>query len=280
MTDRRSSPSSGLGIDRFYIWPEGSDSYDHAQNAANWDMADAFIGVPSAGDWPPTTGIDGGIYREVKLLENERSPIGTVISWFRPDHATPIPNLWHVCDGSTLTSSYHDFPGGGSVTLPDLRNKFVLGADDTTANGTAAVAVSSGNINAAAGAPGAQATGGSNKIVQTISQLAQHVHNFSGHALPVHSHYTISVIDGFTLNHAVTWIHTFQNGGSTRGINNMGGLSGATSSLGSNNPETGLDSAGTPDGDISSVGSSSPMDNRPNWIGLIFLVKVLYSTTP
>jgi microcystin-dependent protein len=45
-----------------------------------------------------------------------------------------VPDGWHICDGSTVTGS-----DGNSVTVPDLRNRFILGADTGTsgrANGT------------------------------------------------------------------------------------------------------------------------------------------------
>lgn len=303
MTDRWSNPSGSLGVDRFHVWPAGSDSYDHVQNAANWDMADSLIGIPSAGTWPPTTGIDGGIYREVKLLVNERQPIGAIVPWFRPSATIAIPTLWAVCDGSTLTSGQHAFPGiAGSVTLPDLRNKFILGADPNLAIGAGAVAVTDININTAAGAPGAQGAGGSNTIVQTTAQMPSHSHTFVGNALAAHAHtatfsgqplgtHIHNAVDVVT--QAIKYDTTFAGNGSKKGISDIAGVGGATagydvvvatapSSAGTPGGTVSVSSisAGTPSGSISSSGSGSPMDNRPNWVGLIFICKVLYSTTP
>ena len=43
-------------------------------------------------------------------------PSGGIIMWTGPE--TSVPNGWHVCDGTAN-------PGG--TTIPDLRNKFVVG---------------------------------------------------------------------------------------------------------------------------------------------------------
>ena len=263
--DRYSEPSNN----RFHVWPAGSDSYDHTQNQQNWDLLDAILGYPATGDWPPvhTNSTNGGIYREVTRLQNDRVPIGTIISWFRPTSTTPVPDTWHICDGSVLAAGNgvnHSFPGiSGSVTLPDLRNKFILGADPTAGNqGNPAVAVTSPNIDTAAGAPGAQAAGGSNKIVQTKDQLA------------AHDHFTVDfnpIPDIPGSGNGITWFSHFATLGSggNIAINNMGhNMTGASDYSGAADPHT------------SPTGSGSPMDNRPNWYGLIFLCKVLYSTTP
>lgn len=310
MTDRWSNPSGGLGIERFRVWPAGTDSYSHSDLTQNWDTLDGIIGIPSSGDWPPTTGIDGGIYNEVLLLQDERTPIGTVVAWFRPNGATSIPTNWHACDGTTLTSSFHDFPGGGSVTLPDLRNRFILGADASDANGAAAANVGDATIDTSSGAPGPQASGGSNKIVQSISQMPSHTHTFAGNPLnshvhtftgnalgpmPPHSHYSVDYPDlPFTPHqHLVEFANDLQGGGGRKAVVDFGGASGATDiylgidfstssdSAGSPGTPTGTVSsvsAGTPTGTNASTGSGSPMDNRPHWYGLIYICKVLYSS--
>ncbi len=91
-------------------------------------------------------------------------PLKTVVPWYA-DLATGTtpPAGWAVCDGTTLNTSQQDIIGS-SWTLPDLRNKFILGASLTNADGVPGVATTSGSINAAAGAPGPKGVGGSNKI--------------------------------------------------------------------------------------------------------------------
>lgn len=54
--------------------------------------------------------------------------LGQVVFFWRPNISVPIPTGYEVADGRTLTSGQHDFPGGGNLNLPDLRNRFVLGA--------------------------------------------------------------------------------------------------------------------------------------------------------
>lgn len=56
-------------------------------------------------------------------------PIGTVIDWWRPDAAWPVPDGYQVCDGSTVTDATSPL---FNVALPDLTGKFVMGV--TTVN--------------------------------------------------------------------------------------------------------------------------------------------------
>jgi hypothetical protein len=81
-------------------------------------LKDAGVTTPKIADRSVTA---------IKLAE-DILPIGTVIPWWRPSIATPIPAGWEVADGHQLTSGQHDFGGGGTITLPDLRNRFILGA--------------------------------------------------------------------------------------------------------------------------------------------------------
>lgn len=249
MADRWSNPSGPLGINRFRVWPAGSDSYDHTEQTVNWDTLDGLLGVPSLGTWPPSTGVNGGIYKEIKLLQLERAPIGACMPWVRPLDAIDIPAGWVPLDGRTLQPSEHEFPGvAGSVLLPNLVNAFVLGASpDKTAQQTA-VGVGSGEIDAANGAPGPQGVGGTNQVVLTTGQLASHAHPHS-HSFnrqvkriprdffdPADANYIINVRDEIT--------HTE-----------------VTAS------------------DSTLAGSGLPHENRPRFVGLIWICKVKYVAT-
>lgn len=172
MADRWSSPSGGEGYHRFYVWPAGSDSYDHASLATNWDTLDGIIGIPSGSNWPPDTGVDGGIYKQIALNTLNLMPIGTVFPWFRPSATIAIPTGCHVCDGTVLTSGNHSFPVAGSVTLPDLINSFWLGADPNLTIGQAGVADTDSSVNQDGGAPGAQGVGGYNAQTLTLTGAA------------------------------------------------------------------------------------------------------------
>src|SRR5207244_3483199 len=67
--DRWSNPSGSIGQHRFRVWPAGPDSYDHTELTANWDHLDGILGAPPSGMWPPTEGINGGIYKLIKDLQ-------------------------------------------------------------------------------------------------------------------------------------------------------------------------------------------------------------------
>lgn len=71
-------------------------------------------------------------------LDPAIEPVGIVISWYRPNINTPLPTGWIPCDGRSLPFGDHDFVGGGIIFLPDLRNKFVLGADTVAGTGSGA----------------------------------------------------------------------------------------------------------------------------------------------
>jgi hypothetical protein len=112
----------------------------------------------------------------VKLAEGIRY-LGELSFFWRPTTALPIPDGWEVADGRTLTGAEHDFPGGGNVTLPDLRNKFVLGAA-TGGTGTAS------NVPPAIGQ-----TGGTNAANLAHSHVVDpHVHGTVPHSHTVAAH--------------------------------------------------------------------------------------------
>src|SRR5262245_9108077 len=80
MADRWSNPSGSVGVHRFRVWPSGTDSYDHVELAANWDKLDAMIGEPPSGDWPPSEGVNGGIYALIKALQDEDTNLQSQIT--------------------------------------------------------------------------------------------------------------------------------------------------------------------------------------------------------
>lgn len=198
-------------------------------------MLDAIIGIPSSGTWPPTTGVDGGIYREINLLQQEREAIGSVKPFFKPTDSYPLPAGWHVADGSTITTGNHDFTGiAGSVTLPDLRHAFVLGADPTKTIGTAAAGVTDARINTAAGAPGPNATGGENAHVLTQAEAPLSVTDTTDNAM-IGTSQSWPTIDPVLRSFVKTLSQT------------------------------------TP--------SPAAHENRPRWVGLIYIVKIKFADT-
>lgn len=255
MADRYSSPTpSTATANRFRVWPAGSDSYDHAELAGNWDKLDAIIGAPSDGSaWPPTPwGADGGLYKITTLLSKNDTPVGTVSYWFRPSVAVPLTVIynagWAVCDGLTLTASQHSFPGiATSVTLPNLINKFVLGADFGKTIGESGVAVSNANIDATAGAPGPQGTGGTNQSTLSISQIPAHDHGGGNHThLFRRQVIQLDAANAERYNYLFDVRDAYTHETATQPSGNI----------------------------ISSQGSGAAHENRPAYIGLIPIIKV------
>jgi microcystin-dependent protein len=80
-------------------------------------------------------------------------PLGGIIMWSGATNA--IPSGWALCDGRTVNSR----------TTPDLRGRFVVGA------GSGAVGLTTRNVGA---------TGGSETVTLTVSQLPAHTHRVSG----------------------------------------------------------------------------------------------------
>ena len=111
-------------------------------------------------------------------------PIGGVIPWCRPVASEPIPAGYAVADGSTLSD--HGFGVAGPITLPDLRNRFVLGASIDVADGSPGT-----STDGPGAAPGIGGTGGSqaprstdhtHPVSQTVStsSTGEHTHGLSG----------------------------------------------------------------------------------------------------
>lgn len=147
----------------------------------------ARIGDKTIG-WEATSGSDRGLptvkiagdgqlqFSSVDAMHKRQfAPLGFVGSWWRPAStydagagAGNPPPGWEVCDGRVLVQADHDFGPIGSITLPDLRNKFILGANIANADGAAGT-----SADAAANAPGIRGVGGS------------HTHF---HSVPAHYH--------------------------------------------------------------------------------------------
>lgn len=208
-------------------------------------------------------------------------PLGTVIEWWRPSisynaggGAGQPPSGWVLCDGSTISVANHDFGTGSSIVVPDLRNTFILGADNAKANGVAGVSGS----DAAGDGPGIAGAGGSN------------VRSFShSHTVNSHSHGGLTTANGLTTNAAGDHNHSIK--GNTGGVIGLGNVInytaggtwldhyhawGGTSSVAGNhahsvNPHNHgiIDEAPGMNSQLSST-----QDIRPRHVGLLRLMKV------
>lgn len=99
-------------------------------------------------------------------------PVGVIAMWYGSSGS--IPTGWAICDGTDADLS----DGSGTITTPDLRNKIVMGAGTTVAQGS---------------------TAGSLTDAITTSSDGGHTHNVTG----THTH-TISGLSGSTDGTALT----------------------------------------------------------------------------
>lgn len=131
-------------------WTEGSDPYDHTQLAGNFQRIDehdhtAGKGVRLSGASLIAEAINtaqlanlsvtdaklaGGITAD-KLAPGVLATLGQFMWWWRPNISTGIPAApaWQICAGQTLTAAQHEFPGGGSIILPNLIGRTVFGME-------------------------------------------------------------------------------------------------------------------------------------------------------
>lgn len=71
-------------------------------------------------------------------------PIGAILAWY--GDAASVPSGWAICNGSTVSRT----DGAGTIATPDLRNKVIIGAGATVAQGeTGGAATATGNTGAA-----------------------------------------------------------------------------------------------------------------------------------
>jgi hypothetical protein len=152
---------------RFRVWDRSQDSFNGEDLVYNFDTLDELVGGPNgssgssgneykgtpstwlgpndvipssaATKYPGSTnsGYESQtgrrtLYSVVSGLNYNDVPLGTIITWWRPTSTISIPDGWAVCDGRTIAQADHSYPISGSITLPDMRNKMVVGADPAT----------------------------------------------------------------------------------------------------------------------------------------------------
>lgn len=281
------------------IWDEGDDPYDHTELAANWDALDAHDHTSGKGVQIPGAGLANGSVTNPKLAPNAVTtdkiqdgtilaadladgiigaskidptlfqtvaPIGMIVPFFRPNTSFVVPTGWAICDGSVLGEVDHDWTGAGNVSLPDLRNKFVLGA---ALSGTGA----------GTGTPPAEnAVGGnhnrsfnhSHTVAGHSHTVAAHNHSLSSGGLHNHSGFTgtASGDDDTMVN-----ITGGTNGMPDHGHNHFIGNDGAHDhggTTGNTSPATNSVLLTT---DATAVGG----DLRPAFVGLLYIIKVRHA---
>ena len=134
--------------------------------------------------WNSVPGWNGGIPGDFISNDNELDlatvavdvkrqfvPIGAVLDWWRPDSSVAVPDGFVVCSGGTISSANHDFGTGQAINVPDLSNKFILGAKTASGTNTAG--------NASSNAPLVGDTGGSNATRDLTHTHTTYAHNHS-----------------------------------------------------------------------------------------------------
>lgn len=245
-------------------WNLLSDPYDHSQLAGNFDAIDAHDHTEDKGRQIPTEGIedlaivtmkiaDASVttakladkaVTSTKIADGVTASLGDFKWWWRPSLLLSVPTGgWVIAQGQSLTSSQHDFPGGGTITLPNLMDKFIRG-------------VTSDNI----GSLGGSATINLN-----------HSHNVNGHTHTIqpHSHF-LNLQSGFgaATNLKISqdlagssWVHAddANNQEHRHSINGSADSTGLTTDSASSSTDGRL---------------SSSQSIIPPWIGFLPLIKV------
>lgn len=212
-------------------------------------------------------------------------PMGTIIMWYADTQNETLPNSYSYCDGSALTSGNHSVPNeAGSMvytlTLPDLRNRYLVGADRTKNFGQA-----SSTTDAPSGAPGPGGTGGVHSFSLTVANFANHGHTGSTDTQWASHNHTFFVSGNSEHTHPPFWGYQTSTTGQQISLPGGGGLeinqymatgiAGGLTGSDSHAHFFYIDGAGSHDHTITvnSNGSGTAFDNRSPFIGLVFLMK-------
>lgn len=223
-----------------------------------WNSSPASVGsLPSS-----VIASDGGLILGAlgQDILRQLSQIGQFMYWWRPSSSVPIPTGWEILDGRTIPAGSHDFPVGGAITLPDLRNVFIIGADPFKADGAATVV---GDGTAASGAvhpnaPGIRGSGGSMLATLSVANLPAHNHAITD---PGHVHGFNGYDARFSMPSGKGTVPVQPTGGSNWGLPwQSGGASPVTAAT------TGIS--------VQNNGSGTGHANAPLHYGLLPLMKV------
>lgn len=201
--------------------------------------------------------------------------LGDVIDyWLPPGAPFAVPTGYALCDGSVIPSGSHDL-GAYDLNLPDLRDKFIAGADPSAPYGQDSVATDS-----PLGAPG---VGGG---------VATHLGGYTGllhdHTVPAHTHVAThrhAMASHFhrlpNHTHLASTLNWERGGGVNREIvvtsimTTLGAIKTIPTSVGSYTNFTSWESPST----SSESGQTDPAtmdvtDTRPEFVGFHRLMKV------
>ena len=181
-------------------------------------------------------------------------PVGGIIMW-SGDPAS-LPPGWVLCNGQTLNPEVTNEVGGSITVVPDLRDRFIVGAD----------------VNGGATLYEVNNTGGTNSVTLTESQMPNHRHsgstNFDGtHSHPMNYTSVVAKTQGLTEGVMISseehtdgnddWYN--DNATSTKGISSLRANSAGSHNHGFNTNYT---------------GGGTAHENRPPYYALAFIMRV------
>ena len=206
-------------------------------------------------------------------------PVGTIVAW--SGASSTIPSDYQLCDGAAASTTELQAITGANV--PDLRDRFIVGASDST-----------GDTSYPGLSPGATGGSADATLVSHSHTINSHTHTFSGSGSD-----TVSIsVSGTTGNQSQNHTHVFgsttfgaQSGASAQlmdnpGSNGAGTKQGTTSGISQDHTHTfsasgsgtaSISISGTTssqsDSGTSTEGSSATNANLPPYYSLCYIVK-------
>ena len=182
----------------------GSSTFTGLTDTPSSFTADKWLKVNSAGNALEFTDAPSG-------GGGSSDPVGTIVAW--SGASSTIPSEYQLCDGAAAQTTELQAITGANV--PDLRDRFIVGASDSTGD-TSYPGLSPGGTGGSADAT----------LVSHSHTINNHTHSFSGSGSD-----TVSIsISGTTGNQSQNHTHNF-------GANTFGAQSGSSAQL-MDNPQS------------------------------------------
>lgn len=200
------------------------------------------------------------------------NPLKTVIMYHADSqNETLAVEGYEICDGRLLTSGQQDINPGSTYQLPDLRNRFILGADITASTAYAG----DSTVNGAGGAPGPKGAAGINSKTLATGELPahNHAHTFAIASSGSHIH-ELHMSTGSFGNDAGVIMCGNCSDTSVNGWGIGSTLGGPYSTRAYAAPVNHTHATGDFTGSISNTGSGTAFDYRPRYYGLVMMMKV------
>jgi hypothetical protein len=209
-------------------------------------------------------------------------PLGTILFFYAEAQNEALPTDYAYCEGQNLGPAQQDIVPGGNFVVPDLRNRFLIGADRMKPVLAAPVETATDYT----GAPGPMRLGGGHSIALNSTHTPNHTHSASSDAAGgSHGHsWSLTGVGGHTHGPTAMSFILSNNGGTAQyGTGALGeqekfgtGTAGSTNSEGahSHSVSSGVAGAHSHTISISTTGSNQAWDSRPRFYALVYVMKV------